>query len=69
MRESLYRITIYLGAGIAAMILIALYHAVLSAVFLGAIAAAVEVHELKGTTRFKIIIISILAGIAVFPWE
>jgi len=67
-KESFYRISIYLGAGIAAMILIGLYHAVLSAIFLGAAAAAVEVHELKGKTRFKIIVISLFAGIVVFPW-
>ena len=68
MRESLYRISIYLGAGMVAMILVGLYHAVLSAVFLGAIAPAVEVRELKLKTRIMIIVISLFAGISAFPW-
>ena len=69
MEFSFLRIAIYTFAGLAAFVLIGLFQATLSAVFLGPIAAAIDVKVLGRKRRLLIICGSILFGIAVFPWS
>jgi uncharacterized membrane protein YedE/YeeE len=68
MNASFRRILIFTVAGVLAFILIGFFGALGSAVFLGPIAAAVDVKEFKMKTRLAIITVSLVFGLLVFPW-
>ena len=68
MNISFRRILIFTVAGILAFILVGFFGALGSAIFLGPIAAAVDVSELQTRTRLAIISVSLVLGLLVFPW-
>jgi type IV secretory pathway TrbL component len=68
MNISFRRIFIFTLAGILAFILIVIFGALGSAIFLGPIAAAVDVTEFQMKTRLSIISVSLVLGLLVFPW-
>jgi hypothetical protein len=68
MNISFRRIFTFTLAGILAFILIVIFGALGSAIFLGPIAAAVDVTEFQMKTRLSIISVSLVLGLLVFPW-
>ena len=69
MSVSFRRIFIFTVAGVLAFILIGIFGALGSAIFLGPIAAAIDVKEFQLKTRLTIISVSLLLGLLVFPWH